>query len=62
MSTKAGRDVMTQFKAILQNRNGIFLLAMAGGLLLPAGAPLLKHLVLPALALAMALSTMEIRP
>ena len=51
---------MSKLKAFLRNRNGIFFLAMAAGLLLPWAAPVTKHLILPALALAMALSTMEI--
>ena len=51
---------MTKLKAFLRNRNVIFFLAMAAGLLLPEAAPVTKHLILPALALAMALSTMEI--
>ena len=51
---------MTKLKAFLHNRNGIFILAMVAGLLLPGAAPVTRHLVLPALALAMALSTMEI--
>lgn len=51
---------MTKLKTLLRNRNGIFLLALAAGLALPGAAPVTKHLVLPALALAMALSTMEI--
>lgn len=51
---------MSKLKLLLRNRNAIFLLAVAAGLSLPGGAPVLKHLVLPALALAMALSTMEI--
>jgi BASS family bile acid:Na+ symporter len=51
---------MTKLKAFLRNRNGIFFLAMTAGLLLPWAAPFTKHLILPALALAMTLSTMEI--
>lgn len=51
---------MTHLKAFLRNRNGIFFLAMVAGLLLPWAAPVMKHLILPALALAMTLSTMEI--
>ena len=51
---------MPMIKALLRNRNGIFLLAMAAGLILPGAAEVTRHLVLPALALAMALSTMEI--
>jgi bile acid:Na+ symporter, BASS family len=51
---------MIQMKAFLRNRNGIFFLAMAAGLLLPGAAPVTRHLIMPALALAMALSTMEI--
>ena len=47
-------------KRFLRNRHVIFLLAMAASLLVPQAAPLTRHLVLPALALAMALSTMEI--
>lgn len=51
---------MTFLKSLLSNRNFIFLLALAAGLTLPALTPVTRHLVLPALALAMALSTMEI--
>lgn len=51
---------MTRLKAFLRNRNVIFSLAMAAGLLFPGAAPAMKHLILPALALAMTLSTMEI--
>jgi BASS family bile acid:Na+ symporter len=51
---------MAKLQIFLRNRNVIFLLAMAVGLLLPQAARVTQHLVLPALALAMALSTMEI--
>ncbi|MHB8769538.1 MAG: bile acid:sodium symporter family protein [Syntrophales bacterium] len=51
---------MARLKLLLRNRNVIFLLALGTGLLLPHAAPITTHLVLPALALAMALSTMEI--
>ena len=51
---------MTLLKSLLRNRNAIFLLALAAGLAFPAVTPVTRHLVLPALALAMALSTMEI--
>jgi bile acid:Na+ symporter, BASS family len=51
---------MSQMKRFLRNRHVIFLLAMAASLLVPQAATLTRHLVLPALALAMALSTMEI--
>jgi len=51
---------MTLLKSLLRNRNAIFLLALAAGLGFPAVTPMTRHLVLPALALAMALSTMEI--
>jgi bile acid:Na+ symporter, BASS family len=51
---------MAKLKTLLRNRNGIFFLAMVTGLLLPEAAPVTRHLILPALALAMALSTMEI--
>jgi bile acid:Na+ symporter, BASS family len=54
-------SLMAKLKNLLRNRNAIFLLAMIAGLTAPWGAPLMKHLVLPALALAMTLSTMEIR-
>lgn len=56
-----GRGVdMTRLKSLLRNRNWIFLLALASGLLAPYAAPMTRHLVLPALALAMAISMMEI--
>ena len=51
---------MANLKMIFRNRNAIFLLALAAGLLLPQAVPVTRHLVLPALALAMALATMEI--
>jgi len=51
---------MTLFKSLLRNRNAIFLLALAAALAFPAVTPVTRHLVLPALALAMTLSTMEI--
>ena len=51
---------MTLLKSLLRNRNAIFLLALAAGLAFPAVTPATRHLVLPALALAMTLSTMEI--
>jgi len=51
---------MTLLKSLLRNRNAIFLLALAAGLAFPAATPVTRHLVLPALALAMALATMEI--
>jgi len=51
---------MSKLKKILRNRNIIFLLALAAGLLVPYAAPVIRHLVLPALALAMALSMMDI--
>ena len=51
---------MSKLKIFLRNRNVIFLVALAASLLVPHAAPLTRHLVLPALALAMALSTMEI--
>ncbi len=51
---------MTLLKSLLHNRNAIFLLALATGLALPAVTTVTKHLVLPALALAMTVSTMEI--
>jgi bile acid:Na+ symporter, BASS family len=51
---------MTKVKRFLRNRNAIFLTALMAGLLLPEIALVTQHLVLPALALAMTLSTMEI--
>jgi BASS family bile acid:Na+ symporter len=51
---------MTLLKSLLRNRNAIFLLALAAGLAYPVVTPVTRHLVLPALALAMTLSTMEI--
>jgi BASS family bile acid:Na+ symporter len=51
---------MSQLKMILRNRNIIFLLALTFGLVVPYAAPVTRHLVLPALALAMALSMMDI--
>jgi BASS family bile acid:Na+ symporter len=51
---------MSKLKIFLRNRNVIFLIALGAGLLAPSATPLTRHLVLPVLALAMALSTMEI--
>ncbi len=51
---------MAKLKILLRNRNSIFLLALGMGLLLPQAVPVARHLILPALALAMALSSMEI--
>ncbi|MBU0575817.1 MAG: hypothetical protein KJ704_06190 [Proteobacteria bacterium] len=51
---------MARLKILLRNRNSIFLLALGMGLLLPQAVPVTRHLILPALALAMALSSMEI--
>lgn len=45
---------------ILRNRNVIFLLALAAGLLAPYAVPVTRHLVLPALGLAMALALTDI--
>ena len=45
---------------LLRNRNSIFLLALGMGLFLPHAVEMTRHLVLPALAIAMSLSTMEI--
>ncbi len=51
---------MSRIKKILRNRNVIFLFALAAGLLLPYAVPVTRHLVLPALGLAMVLSMMDI--
>ena len=51
---------MMKLLIYLRNRNWIFLLAMTAGLALPQAVPVARHLVLPALALAMALATMGI--
>lgn len=51
---------MVDLKALLRNRNVILLLALATGLSIPLAVPVTRYLVLPALSLAMTLSTMEI--
>lgn len=51
---------MSALKMILRNRNIIFLLALTLGLLFPSATPVTRHLVLPALALAMTLSMLDI--
>jgi len=51
---------MSHIKRILRNRNAIFLLALVAGLFAPYAAPVTRHLVLPALGLAMAVSLIDI--
>jgi BASS family bile acid:Na+ symporter len=51
---------MIKLKSFLQNRNAIFLLALTLGLTIPYATPVTRHLLLPVLALAMTLSTLEI--
>jgi BASS family bile acid:Na+ symporter len=51
---------VTKIQDYLRNRNVIFLLAVTCGLFIPYAAPLTKQLVLPALALIMTLSSLEI--
>jgi BASS family bile acid:Na+ symporter len=51
---------MANLKLLLRNRNSIFLFALGLGLFLPHAVQMTRHLILPALALAMTLSTMEI--
>jgi BASS family bile acid:Na+ symporter len=51
---------MTLLKSLLRNRNCIFLLALTFGLAFPGATPVSMHLLLPALALAMTLATMEV--
>ncbi len=51
---------MLKLKTLLCNRNVIFLLALALGLLVPVAVPFSRHLILPALAVAMAIATMEV--
>jgi BASS family bile acid:Na+ symporter len=51
---------MARLKLLLYNRNLIFLLALGMGLLIPHAVPVARHLVLPALALAMVLSTLDV--
>jgi BASS family bile acid:Na+ symporter len=51
---------MSKAKRILRNRNVVFLLALAAGLFAPYAVPLTRHLVLPALGLAMALSMTDV--
>jgi BASS family bile acid:Na+ symporter len=51
---------MAKLTTLLRNRNAIFLLALALGLLAPQAVPLTRHLFLPALALAMTVTAMGI--
>lgn len=51
---------MINLLIFLRNRNWIFLLALTTGLLLPQAVSVTRHLVLPALALAMTLATLGI--
>ncbi|MCX5839809.1 MAG: hypothetical protein NTW71_15090 [Deltaproteobacteria bacterium] len=51
---------MAKLKNLLRNRNAILLFALAGGLLFPFAVPVTRHLILPALALTMSISTMEV--
>ena len=51
---------MLVLNRLLRNRNVLFPVALALGLFIPQAAPLTSHLVLPALALTMIISTMEI--
>jgi BASS family bile acid:Na+ symporter len=51
---------MSKLKMILRNRNVIFLLAMVAGIFVPYAVPVTRHLVTPAVALAMVLSMMDI--
>ncbi len=51
---------MARLTALLQNRNAIFLLSLALGLLFPQAVPLTEPVMLPALAVAMAVATMEV--
>lgn len=51
---------MARLQSLLRNRNIIFLLALSAGLALPFAVPVTRHLVIPALAFAMTLSTLEI--
>ncbi|MCE5282854.1 MAG: hypothetical protein LLG93_12200 [Deltaproteobacteria bacterium] len=51
---------MLKLNTLLSNRNVIFLLALALGLLVPAAVPFSRHLILPVLAVAMAIATMEV--
>lgn len=51
---------MTILKRFLHNRNVIFLLALTLGLAAPYATPVTRHLLLPALAVAMTLSCLEI--
>jgi BASS family bile acid:Na+ symporter len=51
---------MTTLRTLFRNRNAIFLLALGLGMLVPYVAPVTRSLVLPCLALAMTLSTIEV--
>jgi BASS family bile acid:Na+ symporter len=52
---------MVKLSLLLHNRNVIFLLAMAAGLTAHHATPLTRHFVLPALALAMTISMLDIQ-
>ena len=51
---------MGKLKNLLRNRNVILLLALIGGLFFPFAVPVTRHFILPALALTMSISTMEV--
>ena len=51
---------MAKLKNLLRNRNVILLLALIGGLFFPFAVPVTRHFILPALALTMSISTMEV--
>jgi hypothetical protein len=51
---------MAKLKNLLRNRNVILLSALAGGLFFPFAVPVTRHFILPALALTMSISTMEV--
>jgi BASS family bile acid:Na+ symporter len=51
---------MITLNRLRHNRNFIFMTAMTLGLFFPGASPLISHLIMPALALTMVISTMEI--
>jgi BASS family bile acid:Na+ symporter len=51
---------MIKLKNLLRNRNVILMVALTGGLFFPFAVPVTRHFILPALALTMSISTMEI--
>jgi len=51
---------MGKLKNLLRNRNVILLFALIGGIFFLIAVPVTRHFILPALALTMSISTMEV--